>query len=69
MDDFDWAEVHRLRRTICRLEETLDGHYRRRVELIVAMSTTMHQRELGSYWRISQPRIAQILKAAQGTVG
>jgi len=60
----DWAELHRVRRRIERLEAALVPLYRRRVDLIALMTAQMGQREVGAYWGISGPRVNILLRKA-----
>lgn len=63
MSDIDWPTLRHLRRRITRLEAALVPLYNERAEMMTLMSAAgMGQREIGTYWRLSQPRVSQIFK-------
>jgi len=69
MAEIDWPTLHHTRRHITRLETELDGQFEVRRELILAMAEAgMGQREIGAYWKISQPRISQIINEGRAAL-
>lgn len=60
----DWNHLHAVRQRIAELEtELARSHEERRALIEQMVAAGMKGREIGSYWRLSQPRIAQIMKA------
>lgn len=58
----DWETLHYTRSEIDRLERRLEELYGHRKDMIKTMTKDgMKQREIGAYWGISNPRVAQII--------